>query len=426
MSYDVSMRKILKVNNSIIHRAFVGAKHSSKIVKLLLKKNKSPQQLIETLVGKNPESLLSDFKNYKGGLIKAAQLISSYGEYFLSEELQKPLRTFTSQTSYLDFKDLKINTESLKEINITPTPFASASIGQVHLAHCPKRGEMALKIMFPSIKQTIKIDLLFINTFINLISKSGVTPDLSQLKDEIKINLLEELDYKLEAQKQKKYRNQLKLKGVKVPHVYDEISTDQYIFTQYVQGMTIDELSRSSNQKLKLEISKKIIQLYFEEIFVIGLVQTDAHIGNYLIDTRDQNLCVIDFGSVKQVPEDTLQCYQALLKAMLKLDKSLYFDVLYSFLKEKGINPWFHEHELWSLVTLTNQALMNEKLNWSTTTLPDQIFEKGKEIFQNTPKSLIVPPDFLFLDRKLIGTFSILRSLGQSFDISSLIEPYIK
>ena len=97
-------------------------------------------------------------------------------------------------------------------------PFAAASIGQVHKAKLKNGLELAIKIQFPNIRETIKNDM---RTLRFLLTRSSLLPKGFNLDYYFEIceeMLLAESEYTVEAENIKKYSNFFKdYKHLKVP-----------------------------------------------------------------------------------------------------------------------------------------------------------------------------------------------------------------
>src|SRR5260221_14068956 len=81
------------------------------------------------------------------------------------------------------------------------TPFAAASIGQVHRARLNGR-RVAVKIQYPGIEDVLKSDLSTIG-FFTKVSTLGLPIDGGALVEELRSRILEECDYRLEAHNQR-------------------------------------------------------------------------------------------------------------------------------------------------------------------------------------------------------------------------------
>ena len=117
-------------------------------------------------------------------------------------------------------------------------PIAAASIGQVHKAITKNGTHVAVKVQYPGVAESIDSDLQNLKkliTYLNLLPK---TMYVDQLLNHTKIELKEECDYILEAQKQMDLKELLKnKKGYFVPSVIPELTTKRVLTSDWVDGV---------------------------------------------------------------------------------------------------------------------------------------------------------------------------------------------
>ena len=88
-------------------------------------------------------------------------------------------------------------------------PIAAASIGQVHRARLPDGTELAIKVQYPGVAQSIDAD---VDNVATLLRVSGLLPrelDLGPLLNEAKRQLHEEADYEREAGEMRRFADWL-------------------------------------------------------------------------------------------------------------------------------------------------------------------------------------------------------------------------
>lgn len=107
------------------------------------------------------------------------------------------------------------------------TPFAAASIGQVHLAQLKGSSDkLAIKIQYPGVAQSIQSD---IDNLMSILNVAQILPKGMYAENVIrvlKVELMEECDYKREGECNEKFAKLLKNDPVFIiPKFYKEIST---------------------------------------------------------------------------------------------------------------------------------------------------------------------------------------------------------
>ena len=84
-----------------------------------------------------------------------------------------------------------------------PEPIAAASIGQVHRAITLDGRAVAVKVQYPGIAETIAADLGNVALLRRMLRITAPTQDVDALLAELRERVLEELDYRREAENQR-------------------------------------------------------------------------------------------------------------------------------------------------------------------------------------------------------------------------------
>ena len=96
-------------------------------------------------------------------------------------------------------------------------PFASASIGQVHRAKLPNGEAVAVKVQHPGIDRAIESDLSNASLLEGFVGALGPRAlDSGAVLEEVKTRFREELDYRLEAERQQQFRESISLILIKI------------------------------------------------------------------------------------------------------------------------------------------------------------------------------------------------------------------
>jgi len=118
-------------------------------------------------------------------------------------------------------------------------PFKSASIGQVHRAVLKDGHEVVVKLKRPDIYNIMKRDTDDVKDIVNFLEKVGVDTGATSgyVLDESIDYLLAETDYNKEIDNAIKFRKSFKkVKWIKVPKVYRELSNNDMIVMEYVES----------------------------------------------------------------------------------------------------------------------------------------------------------------------------------------------
>jgi predicted unusual protein kinase regulating ubiquinone biosynthesis (AarF/ABC1/UbiB family) len=201
-------------------------------------------------------------------------------------------------------------------------PFAAASLGQVHRARLRSGREVAVKVQYPGVVESMQSDLANLDTLIktmgNLVG--------SQVKGrgyyrELQTELRRETDYRLEAENARLFRELLApFPEIAVPEVIGEHSALRVLTLEYLEGEPLSELIRrgsSASNEERFSVSALIMTALFAPVLRTGVVHADPHPGNFQI-LPDGRLGLLDFGAVKQLSPAATEANRRLYRAILE------------------------------------------------------------------------------------------------------------
>jgi predicted unusual protein kinase regulating ubiquinone biosynthesis (AarF/ABC1/UbiB family) len=424
------VKTLKSIKSSKFARGVFALKTGAKIIPKLLSKDISPEELLTSLMGKDVNQFVHEVGSLKGSFLKASQLLSSYGEYYFPKEINQVLKKVQNQSLTLSWQKINplIPNKLKNELLIEEIPIAAASIGQVHKAFIKNSNkDVVLKIQYPGIKKAIQLDILILRNLIGLIKIIPNEINMDDIYEEIKKVLEEEMNYELEAKKQIEYSDWIKnIAGYKVPKIYLDYSDDQLIVSEYIKYPTLSELDADQlSQDLRNQIGERILYLFFSEVFKGRYIQTDCHPGNYHFDINNLELYIIDFGALIEFDEEILKHYQNVILNLYLKKKSNFFKTLKNINELNNSSFEFDEDDLWEYCQLAISPLRSDIYDWGSTDLPDQLLTKAKSMIKKI-KVNKPPHQFIFLDRKLLGVFSILRKYNSKVNMQSIVAEFIK
>ncbi|XXG87489.1 hypothetical protein AAC387_Pa11g2162 [Persea americana] len=200
-------------------------------------------------------------------------------------------------------------------------PLAAASIGQVHRAVTKDGLEVAMKIQYPGVADSIESDLENVR---RLLDYTNLIPQGLYLDRAMKVakeELSRECDYELEATNQKRFHDLLsKAEGFYVPMVIDDISSRRVLTTELVSGIPIDQVA-ALNQNTRDYVGTKLLELTLKELFVFRFMQADPNWSNFLFDEGTKTINLIDFGAAREYPQRFVDDYLRMVLACANCDR---------------------------------------------------------------------------------------------------------
>lgn len=263
----------------------------------------------EELDEKNATDIYETLSQLKGSALKVAQMMSmdeqnlpkAYTRIFAQAQYKAP--PLSGPLIIKTFKECfgKTPQEIFDTFEMNATH--AASIGQVHKA--TKNGQtFAVKIQYPGVKESISSDLKMVKPFAMRLMKMK-EQELNIYMQEIEQKLIEETDYLLELQRGQEISAFCKdIPNVFFPKYYPEYSAAKVLTMEWINGQHADQfLAQNPPQELKNKVGQAIWDFYNHQIHYLKKIHSDPHPGNFLIDEQG-NLTVLDFGCVKEIPDD--------------------------------------------------------------------------------------------------------------------------
>jgi ubiquinone biosynthesis protein len=185
-------------------------------------------------------------------------------------------------------------------------PIASASLGQVHRARLRNGHDVVVKVQRPGIRAQILSDIQVLGDVAAMLESHtdlGHRAGLSALVDEFSSTILDELDYRLEADNLQRLATALDdHERIVVPLPVRELTTPRVLTMDHVPGRKITDITPVGLTDVDgKELAEALFGAYLDQILVEGFFHADPHPGNVLLTDQGQ-LALLDLGMVARVP----------------------------------------------------------------------------------------------------------------------------
>ena len=260
------------------------------------------------------ENLAADLEAMGPTFVKLGQLLSSRVD-LLPEAYTQALTRLQDDLEPFPFDEVEdvVTTElgmrlSRVFADFDEKPMAAASLGQVHRAVLRGGDDVVVKVQRPGVRRTVADDMDVLGDlaeFLDGHSSAAARFALTDLLDEFRRSLINELDYRLEAS------NLLRLAEILaprpllvVPRPYDDLTTGRVLTMEHLPGHKVTELSPVVLTDIDGQaLAGELFTGYLDQILVEGFFHADPHAGNILL-MPDGRLAVLDLGQVARVDED--------------------------------------------------------------------------------------------------------------------------
>mgnify|MGYP003327055813 FL=1 len=352
--------------------------------------------------------------------MKFGQALSVF-EAALPEEIAKPYReTLTKlQESAPPLPARVVHKVLAKELGedwrdnfaeFDDVPAASASIGQVHRGIWKDGRAVAVKVQYPGAAEALVSDLNQIQRFSKIFGLFMPGLEMKPLLEELRARIIEEVDYRFEAQAQEACWNAYENDpDIAIPKVV--MVSDRVLVSEWLEGTPLARIIADGSQAERNNAGIKLARFHFTAPMRAGLLHADPHPGNFRV-LKDGRLGVLDFGACNRLPNGFPEPFKRLLRNALEGDAI----ALYNGFKEDGfilpdvdVDPQLVLDYLLPLV----EPLRTSHFTYTREWLRDQSARVG-DPRNPTAKigfQLNLPAEYMLIHRVTLGTTGIFCQL---------------
>ena len=364
----------------------------------------------------------------RGAAMKLGQMISMDAGDFLPAELTQVLARLRDNAHHMPPQQLQQVLAAhwgkdwrTRFRRFEPRPIAAASIGQVHRATTHDGRDLAIKVQYPGVRESIDAD---IDNVATLLRVSGMLPrelDLAPLLAEAKRQLADEADYLREGEQMTLFGRLLADDPTMVVPTLDaEFTTDRVLAMSFVEGQPIETLI-TAPQAARDGAMTSLISLVLRELFEFGVMQTDPNFANYRFQPVSGRLVLLDFGATRAVAGPTAEAYRQLLQAGLDADRER--------VREAAVGAGFigpavidrHGARLDRMIDIILTELHRPgPFDFGDRRFVGALRDQGMEVAADKATWHVPPTDILFVQRKISGTALLAAQLEARVDVRAL------
>ena len=372
----------------------------------------------------NAEDIYDGLKSLKGSALKVAQMLSmdksflpqAYVEKFSLSQFSVPplsaplvLKTFKTnfgKTPYEIFDEFNANSVN------------AASIGQVHVA--VKNGKkLAVKIQYPGVANSISSDLALVKPIaIRMFNLQG--KDSDKYFKEVEDKLIEETNYLLELkQSQEVVEACKKIENLVFPNYYSDYSSEKIITMDWMTGIHLSEFTnKNDNQEIADKIGQALWDFYMYQIHILRKVHADPHPGNFLVNDKNQ-LVALDFGCMKQIPNDFYIPYFELINKEVIDNKKLFSQKLFELeilrVDDSKEEVEYFTQMFYDLLSLFTKPFQTETFDFSDAAFFESIAQLGERFSKDTNLRKMNgnrgSKHFIYMNRTFFGLYNLMFDL---------------
>ena len=382
----------------------------------------------------------------QGLFIKVGQLISIMTN-FLPEEFRKELEGLQDAVPPRRFADIEARLR--EELGKSPDelfatferrPIASASIGQVHLARMHDGSKVAVKVQYPDIEQIVKRDLNTLRRIFRIVEWFIPYQGLEELYREIRAIVMEELDYRGEAENVTRIAANFEGRtDVGFPRVVAELSTSRVLVTHYEAGVKItDKLGTKQLGLDRGQLARQVVEIYCQQIFTDGVYHADPHPGNLIVRQGPEGgpptIVFLDFGAVAEIPANVRAGIAELIQGALTRDTHR----IVGAMKQMGfVARGANETQFEQVIEYFHEKFQ-ENISLDSLNLKDIKFDPQKSLesvadlrkmdisLRELSQNFHVPKEIIVLERTLLLLMGLCTELDPTLNPMTVIRPYLE
>ena len=304
---------------------------------------------------------------------------------------------------------------------VDPTPIASASLAQVHVARLVSGEEVVVKIQRPNIEETVNLDLDIIYDLAQTAQRrisAASRFEVGDLAEEFASALRTEMDFRREAWNADRFRKNFEGEDhLYVPKIYWDYSTKRLLVMERIQGIKIDNIEalKAAGYSPK-RLSAYAANFALKEVLLDGFFHADPHPGNMLI-LPGEVIGVLDFGTVGRLDEKDRANLARLFIAAVQLDAEGIVDQLQRMgIADYRVDRVGLERDLKHILTRYYGLPIYE--------IDAQEISKAIQpiLYEY---NLYIPTDYYLLMKTVVIMQGVGLNLDPDFDIFEAAQPYI-
>ena len=371
----------------------------------------------------------------KGAVMKVGQIASQYKDVFppevatALEKLQKdaPPMPYAQIRAQIE-RELKAPVDQLFTV-FEETPFAAASIGQVHKAILPSGQKVVVKVQYPDVDENCDSDLKQVRMALKIAGVLNMSKQLQeQLFNEIRQSLHDELDYVKEAHNLQVFGAfHAEDEGLIIPKVVNSHSTRRILTLTEEMGETLTVAATWDNE-IKQKIAERLFHFTAGQLFGLYRMHCDPHPGNFAF-RHDGSVVAYDFGGIRSYSHSEVQLFRHFAQHAVKGDvTALEQDLIALDIRredDKNVPGEFYEKWLAiGMKPLSIAPYQEGAFDFGSSQVHHEAISQMrtslKYFGQFQPSATT-----MMLDRTVSGQYWNLVNLGVEIDLSPLVAQYI-
>jgi predicted unusual protein kinase regulating ubiquinone biosynthesis (AarF/ABC1/UbiB family) len=307
------------------------------------------------------------------------------------------------------------------------TPLASASIGQVHRAELHDGRAVVVKVQHDGVQKAVASDLENAGLIERTVNLTGVTRkfETKRVYDQIRARFTEELDYGLEAERQRRFAELHEdHPRIRIPEVIDDRSSRRVLTSGLAEGMTLDEAMLAPEPD-RVAWAETLWHFVFKGTLVGGMFNADPHPRNYFF-APDGEVWFIDFGCVQMLDETHRGHARTMHLAAITGDDAAFAEGVRGLLELRG---GAYEERALAYVREAFRPLSESPFRLTRAYVADLV-RRFRDIakqatVERNDQFVAIPDGMFFMNRLQFGFYSVVARLDCEVDFAAVERGFL-
>ena len=209
------------------------------------------------------------------------------------------------------------------------------------------------------------------------------------------------------------------IENLKFPKYYADLSSEKILTMDWIEGEHLSEFAaHNTNREKGDKLGQTMWNFYMFQMHNLKRVHADPHPGNFLID-KDSNLIAIDFGCIKEVPNEFYIPYFELATPEIINNPVVFNQKLYELeilrTDDSETEIAYFTDVFYRLLSLFTKPFHGDYFDFSDEDFFGAIATMGEEFTKDTQLRKMNgnrgSKHFLYINRTFFGLYNLLHDL---------------